>query len=60
MPDTLSDSFKNTFGTPKSASELFNAGKSNPGYVPNTSDFSSDAQKQSFLSGLLSGSNSGS
>jgi len=56
MSDNTSSTFQSIFGAPKSASELFNAGVSNPGYVPNSTDFSSNAARESFLSGQQSSS----
>ncbi len=51
MDNDSSDAFKSLFGTPTSASELFHAGTSNPGYVPSNSDLGSFSALQSLLAG---------
>jgi len=60
MTDDRSNAFKSIFGAPKSASELFGAGTSNPTYVPSASDLGSFSALQSFQSGQASAKKSGS
>jgi hypothetical protein len=60
MSNDTNNYFQSFFGKPQTADELHRAGMSNPSYIPNYSDFSSNEARTAFQIGQDSAKKSGS